>query len=144
MSEAVYTIADAHAICYHCGEDCGGSALMYDHRPFCCSGCQTVYELLENNGMECYYDLNDKPGTSQRLQKIGAKYNWLDDAESTKKLIQYCDDEVSIVTFSIPNIHCSSCIYLLENVYKIQPDISRAQVNFLRKEVKLTFKHDEI
>lgn len=144
MSEALYAIAGNHAICYHCGEDCAGSGLLYDNRSFCCAGCQSVYELLENNGMECYYDLNAKPGSSQRLRQIGAKYAWLDDLESTKKLIQYSDENLSIATFSIPNIHCSSCIYLLENIYKIQPAISRSQVNFLRKEVKLTFKPEEI
>jgi Cu+-exporting ATPase len=144
MAEAIYTLANAHTTCYHCGEDCDESGMVFDHKAFCCAGCKTVYELLGENNLSCYYDLNDKPGTSQKLNHDSAKYNWLDDTESVKKLIQYSDEKVTIVTFFIPSIHCSSCIYLLENIYKIQPAISKAQVNFLRKEVKLTFYQNEI
>jgi Cu+-exporting ATPase len=103
-----------------------------------------VYELLGENNLNCYYDLNERPGTSQKNNYSSAKYDWLDDTESVKKLIQYADDKTCVVTFFIPNIHCSSCIYLLENVYKIQPAIMKAQVNFLRKEVRLTFRPEEI
>ena len=144
MSDTIYSIVNAHTTCYHCGENCDDSSLIFDQKPFCCAGCKTVYELLGENDLSCYYDLNQKPGTSQKAYADTARYNWLDDADSVKKLIQYKDDKVTIVTFFIPAIHCSSCIYLLENVYKIEPKITKAQVNFLRKEVRLTFLHDEI
>jgi len=144
MAEAVYTLTNVHAKCYHCGEDCDEGSMVYDHKNFCCSGCRTVYELLGENNLECYYDLNQRPGTSQKNLYNNTKYEWLDDAESVKKLIQYSDGKVTVVTFFIPSIHCSSCIYLLENVYKIQPAITKAQVNFLRKEFRLTFRSEEI
>ena len=144
MADKIYSISGTHTTCYHCGEDCDNSSLIFDQKAFCCSGCQMVYELLEENNMNCYYDLNERPGTSQRTQTNSAKYNWLDDTDSIIKLIQYSDDKVTVATFFIPAIHCSSCIYLLENIYKIQPAITKAQVNFLRKEVRLTFRHEDI
>lgn len=144
MSDKVYSLAGTHTTCYHCGENCDDNALVYDEKPFCCNGCRMVYEMLGQNDLGCYYDLNERPGTSRRRSFDSAGYKWLDDAESVKKLIQFSDGNVSVVTFYIPAIHCSSCIYLLENIYKIQPAISRAQVNFLRKEVRLTFKPSEI
>ena len=144
MSDKIYTLSGSHTTCYHCGEDCAEDSLVFDQKPFCCSGCKMVYELLEENNLNCYYDLNERPGTSQRQAGSAAGYQWLDDLESVKKLIQYSDDKVTVVTFFIPTIHCSSCIYLLENIYKIQPAITKAQVNFLRKEVRLTFRHEEI
>lgn len=144
MSQAPYTLANPHTTCYHCGEECDEEGLVFDHKNFCCSGCKTVYELLGENNLNCYYDLNERPGTSQKKQYDSSRYSWLDDSESVKKLVQYSDAKVTVVTFFIPTIHCSSCIYLLENIYKIQPAITKAQVNFLRKEVRLTFRHDEI
>ena len=144
MSQTQYTLANPHTTCYHCGEDCDEEGLVFDQKNFCCNGCKTVYELLGENNLNCYYDLNERPGTSQKKIFNSARYSWLDDADSVKKLIQYSDAKVTVVTFFIPTIHCSSCIYLLENIYKIQPAISKSQVNFLRKEVRITFKHDEI
>lgn len=140
MVDTVYTFAASHAICYHCGEECDEGSMLYDQKFFCCTGCKTVYELLEVNNLNCYYDLNAKPGTSQRKLTNTAKYDWLDDKESITRLIQYTDEKVTVVTFFIPAIHCSSCIYLLENIYRIEPLINSAQVNFLRKEVRLAFK----
>ncbi|MCW3126506.1 MAG: ccoI [Bacteroidetes bacterium] len=144
MSQSTYILAGVHTVCYHCGEDCDGGGLVFDQKPFCCSGCQTVYELLEQSGMDCYYDLNQKPGTSRKAKYREGKYNWLDDVESAKKLLQYSDEDITIAAFNIPAIHCSSCIYLLENLYKINPAIVRAQVNFLQKEARITFKNGQI
>jgi Cu+-exporting ATPase len=145
MAEAIFTLADAHTVCYHCGEDCNDGILQFDHKPFCCAGCTTVHELLDGNELNSYYELNANPGARQKLHFKKAKYSWLDDAESAKKLIRlYGWIKITIVSFNIPAIHCSSCIYLLENLYKINPAIVRTQVNFLQKEAKLTFKKDDI
>ncbi len=144
MPDTIYTIVNAHSTCYHCGENCEEGSLVFDDKPFCCSGCKTVYELLGENNLNCYYDLNERPGTSQKNNYDSAKFNWLDDTESVKKLIQFNDGKVAVATFFVPTVHCSSCIYLLENIYKIQPAISKSQVNFLRKEVRITFRTDEI
>ena len=144
MSEAAYTLAATPALCYHCGEDCEDSILVFEAKRFCCAGCQTVYELLESNGLNSYYELNANPGLRQKANLKKAKYSWLDDGENAKKLIKYSDIEITIVTFTVPAIHCSSCIYLLENLYKINPAIVRTQVNFLQKEARITFKNHQI
>lgn len=49
--------------CYHCGEDCE-EKLLLDDKKFCCLGCKTVYEILSENGLSSYYDLDANPGVS--------------------------------------------------------------------------------
>jgi len=59
-------------------------------------------------------------------------------------LVQFSSDEQVNITFSIPQMHCSSCIYLLENLHRIEPGIKQSQVNFQLKEIFIIFNPKEI
>mgnify|MGYP000182739728 FL=1 len=39
----------------------------------------------------------------------------------------------------IPHIHCSSCIWVLENLHKLQENIIASQVNFPKKTIRITY-----
>ena len=130
--------------CFHCGEDCGSEPVMFDNKPFCCYGCKTVYEILsESNACE-YYNIDNHPGIRINTSEIGNKYAYLDDDEIKKEIIEFSDGGVSKVRFFVPAIHCSSCIWLLEHLHKFQKGIVHSSVNFVKKEVTLTFKESEI
>jgi len=55
------------------------------------------------------------------------------------KLLEFQEDTTSIISLYIPHIHCSSCIWILENLQKLQNGISTSQVNFPEKKVRITF-----
>lgn len=129
--------------CYHCGESLQDAPLYFDEKVFCCEGCKTVYEILNNNGLCQYYNIDVKAGISLR-GKTKAEYAYLDDPDVTARLINFSDGNQTKVSFYLPQIHCSSCIWLLENLYKLSPGIRNAQVNFLKKEVYLTYSEKEI
>ncbi|MFN8286207.1 MAG: heavy metal translocating P-type ATPase metal-binding domain-containing protein [Chitinophagales bacterium] len=124
--------------CYHCGEDCK-EEIHFDDKNFCCQGCKTVYEVLSENNLCNYYDLNNAPGKSLNQEVYKTRFAYLDDEQVKAKLIQFNDGKVSTVTFYMPQIHCSSCIYLLENLYRLKEGISRSNVNFMKREVHITF-----
>jgi P-type Cu+ transporter len=132
------------SLCYHCGNDAIDTPLAFDEKMFCCEGCKTVYEILSQNNLCDYYDLNNNPGVTAKNPDTLKKFAVLDDAKVRQKLIQFTDGKQSKVTFYIPYIHCSSCVWLLEILYKLNPGIISSQVNFLRKEVSITFKEQEI
>lgn len=132
------------SLCYHCGNDTNESAIDFDDKIFCCEGCKTVYEILNQNNLCDYYDLNNNPGITAKNPEALKKFAVLDDAKVRQKIIQFADGKQSKVTFYIPYIHCSSCVWLLEVLYKLNPGIISSQVNFLRKEVSVTFKENEI
>lgn len=106
---------------------------------FCCNGCKTVFEILDENNLCNYYELNAKPGIIQNKNIREDKYAFLDDLEIQKKLIQFSNSEHSHVTFYLPQIHCSSCLWLLENIHKVNKDIVSSRVNFTKKEVFIVF-----
>lgn len=127
--------------CYHCGDSCNDTVISIDDKNFCCTGCKTVYEIFSENNLTCYYDLQDNPGAIPN--EIKGKYDFLEKSEIVEKLLEFNDDKLQIVTLYIPHIHCSSCIWVLENLQKLNNSISSCQVNFPKKTVRISYKTDK-
>ncbi|MBX2963901.1 MAG: heavy metal translocating P-type ATPase metal-binding domain-containing protein [Cyclobacteriaceae bacterium] len=136
------TLVQTDLACYHCGESCDDS-LWKDDKPFCCYGCQTVYEILSSNDLCEYYALEKNPGTQLRYVSEET-YAYLDEKEIRKKLLSFDSSEFARVRFYVPAIHCVSCIWLLENLQKLKPGILRSEVNFVQKSVTVDFKPDSV
>lgn len=130
-------------LCYHCGDVCKDSSINIDEKYFCCSGCKTVYEILNQNQLCTYYNLDNFPGISQKNYQF-KKFDYLDDLQTVNKLIDFKDDKLTKVTFFIPQMHCSSCIWLLENLNKLNPNIIHSSVNFVRKELAVKYLNEKI
>lgn len=136
------TIIDSkieHKICFHCGVTCDKDIIQFDQKEFCCQGCKLVYEILNENNLCTYYDLNNTPGQTQLHTFRKDKYAYLDDIQIVQKLITFSDNKQTHVDFYLPQIHCSSCLYLLENIHKINEDIKSSRINFTKKTVSLIF-----
>ncbi len=127
--------------CYHCGEDCIDGFILHEEQSFCCEGCKTVYQLLNHNGLCDYYDLNANPGQSLRKPVRKDKFSFLEDDKIQQQLISFRNEEQTHINFYLPHIHCSSCLYLLENLHKLNRAVVRTTVNFSRKEVDIIFNH---
>lgn len=124
--------------CFHCGIECNTNEVInYDDKKFCCNGCKTVYEIFSQHELTCYYDFQSAPGATP--QDIQGKYDYLDNEEIVTKLLDFEENGTHIVSLYIPNIHCSSCIWILENLQKLQSGISTSQVNFSEKKVRITY-----
>ena len=128
--------------CYHCGDSCNDSIIKVDKKNFCCNGCKTVYEIFSENDLTCYYDFQENPGAIPT--EIQGKYDFLDNKEIIEKLLDFNDDKTQIVTLYIPHIHCSSCIWVLENLHKLNSKITTTQVNFPKKTVRISYHSDAI
>ena len=124
--------------CYHCGEICEETTTLFEAKSFCCEGCKMVYEILNINDLTQFYKIEKKAGISFKNKKKNP-YTYLDDRVIVEKLIDFSNEKISKATFHIPQIHCASCIWLLENLYKLNDGILAAKVNFLKKELYITF-----
>ncbi|MBF7093147.1 heavy metal translocating P-type ATPase metal-binding domain-containing protein [Flavobacterium sp. ALJ2] len=129
--------------CFHCGLIIPkNEVIVFDEKEFCCSGCKTVYEIFSLNGLTCYYDFEKSPGATP--QDIQGKYDFLDNESIQLKLLEFQEDTTAIVSLNIPHIHCSSCIWILENLSRLKPGISASQVNFPEKKVRITYNSEKI
>jgi Cu+-exporting ATPase len=130
-------------VCYHCGDICKDNSISINEKVFCCNGCKTVYELLDANDLCNYYNIDDKPGITKNYSAV-RNYDFLDDPELKSKLIDFTNGKLTTITFYIPQMHCSSCIWLLENLYKLNPGVVQSQVNFLQKKLSVKYKEELI
>jgi Cu+-exporting ATPase len=130
--------------CFHCGEDCPDVPYHIGEKSFCCEGCKLVFQLLNENGLCDYYDLNANPGRHQRIKVRKDKFAYLDDEKIAQRLIRFRQENEVHTTFYLPHIHCSSCLYLLENLHRLNPGISRSQVNFTKKEATIIFDEKQV
>jgi P-type Cu+ transporter len=131
-------------LCFHCGEECFAAKTQSDEEVFCCAGCRMVYQLLNQKGLCDYYKLNAGPGTSQRKRLRKDKFAFLDNDNISQKIISFQDQSQTHVTFYLPQIHCSSCLYLLEHLHKLHPGVIQSKVNFPKKETAIIFNQKEI
>lgn len=130
--------------CFHCGEPCSDGSFVSGGRVFCCFGCQTVFGLLCESGLEQFYQLQFAPGIRVRTSPAAGKWAFLDDPAVREKLFDFADAKRAKVTLHLPAIHCVACVWLLENLFKLHPGIGKSEVNFGRREVAVTFAPDRL
>lgn len=130
-----------HQTCFHCGDNCDKNVLNFDDKSFCCNGCKTVYEIFSENDLTCYYDFQSSPGAIPK--DIEGKYDFLSQENIIEKLTEFNDGKTQITTLYIPHIHCSSCIWILENLNKLNKEISSSQVNFGKKTVRIIYNAEK-
>jgi P-type Cu+ transporter len=140
MSAAVKV--ETELSCYHCSQPCEDTRWYHD-KPFCCQGCQTVFEILSENDLCEYYDLDKSPGI--QLKDVDQEaYAYLDDKSIRKKIVSFDSETFTRVSFYIPTIHCVSCIWLLEKLQRLNAGILRSEVNFAKKLVVVDFNPTKI
>ena len=129
--------------CFHCGLDIiKTEEILFDDKKFCCNGCKTVYEIFSVNDLGCYYDFEQSPGATPL--DIKGKYDFLDNEQIVSKLLEFQEETSAVISLNIPHIHCSSCIWILENLQKLQNGIVSSQVNFPQKSVRITYRSNEV
>ncbi|MFZ1581691.1 MAG: heavy metal translocating P-type ATPase metal-binding domain-containing protein [Saprospiraceae bacterium] len=129
--------------CTHCGDECPTNHPVFDDKDFCCNGCQVVYSVLRDNGLGDYYKFESNPGISQK--SISSKnYSFLDDEDVVNNLVEFREKSIAKISFTLPQIHCASCIWLLENLNKLNPGILSSRVNFLAKSATVSYNPEKI
>ncbi|HCM77186.1 MAG TPA: heavy metal translocating P-type ATPase [Cytophagales bacterium] len=131
------------ALCYHCGQSCKEGDYLTDQKSFCCYGCKTVYEILNENNLCEYYDYEANPGVRFEIDNDDT-FAYLDEVRISEKILLYNINGMSRVQFYIPVIHCISCIWLLENLNRLNAGVIKSEVNFAKKTVLIDFNSNQI
>jgi Cu+-exporting ATPase len=134
---------DALKFCAHCGEPCS-DAIHHESLSFCCTGCKQVYLILqETNACD--------PAMMATLTNISAKgkfnnnkWDFLDEPAIASKLFSFSSASQVHLQLKLPNIHCSSCIWLLEHMGRMNKGILSSTVDFDKKEISLVYNPAQI
>ncbi len=125
--------------CYHCGDACADGVVHSDNKDFCCHGCLAVYDLLKESNLCNYYSLEEKAHISPKLKNFQGRFAFLDDKDTSDKILKFNDGKLAIAIFNLPQMHCSSCVWLLENLYKLDKGVLLSRTDFLKREITIHF-----
>ncbi|HMS66399.1 MAG TPA: heavy metal translocating P-type ATPase, partial [Ignavibacteria bacterium] len=134
--------------CHQCGNDCSGDLIHYNDKYLCSVECKIKFEkesIEIKTPSCCSSKTNSTPDfTEVTEEKDNFKFNYLDDNEIQKKIIKINGKNIASVSFFIPGIHCTSCVKMLENLYKINPGILNSKVEFLQKKIHIVYNTSAI
>ncbi|MCU4173501.1 heavy metal translocating P-type ATPase [Carboxylicivirga sp. N1Y90] len=128
--------------CYHCGSP-SQTWVKHDDKDFCCEGCVMVYDILKSNDMGTYYDINNAPGIRKK-STTSEYYDYLDQDEIKASVLDFHDGDTCRIKLYIPSIHCSSCIWLIENLQHLHKGVITSTVNFNKREASITYNEAQI
>ncbi len=129
-------ISEVQPICAHCGDVCNDVRITADDLVFCCSGCQSVYEILQTNNLCDYYSFDHKAGVSMK-GAMTDEYAVLDDPDIERQFVEFDSGTTRRLRFEIPAMHCASCVWLLEQLDRLNTGVLRSEVDLMRKLVRI-------
>lgn len=77
--------------CFHCGQHCD-EVIFSNDKPFCCVGCKSVFESLNENNLCEYYALEKNSGVSQQ-NAFSTSFAYLDEPQVRQEEIIKKKDE---------------------------------------------------
>ncbi len=139
----------ANIKCTHCNLEFGEDVMIKDQDDnqqqlyFCCKGCQGVYHLLQDEGLNSFYDkLGDN--NLEPVTYIDRELEKFDLEGFEKKYVKNIDDDLKQIHLIIEGIHCSACVWLNEKVLHKQDGIIEASINYTNNKAKIVWDSDEI
>lgn len=123
--------------CAHCGLACPTGAPSEGEHRFCCVGCRAVYVLLHEEGLGDFYTLAPDAGVRPNPENVEGQYAFLDQPEIRAQYADFCDGRRLRATLRIPAIHCLACVWLLENLFRLEAGFGASRVDFARRELAI-------
>ncbi|MDP4198645.1 MAG: heavy metal translocating P-type ATPase metal-binding domain-containing protein [Bacteroidota bacterium] len=133
-------LAPGTVACVHCGEDVVGAGIVDGSLAFCCSGCKTVYEILAEHELCDYYGRGENAGISMKRRSIREdEFAVLDDPSVGGGLLTFASSSMARVVWTVPAIHCVSCVWLIERFDRLESGVLASTVDFIRRTVTIDF-----
>ena len=118
--------------CRHCGLPLSRARRLRGDA-FCCSGCRKVHALIQESGLDRYYDLRRGPGLPPS-PPAGGDFAWLDPLLVSQSASAVGPARIDL---DVQGIHCTGCVWLLNTLFGrhaagthlcINPALGRAEI----------------
>jgi len=131
--------------CSHCQLEFDESVMIQEEPSlyFCCNGCQGVYHLLKEDGLDDFYDKMRNAKIAPPIESQNDTGNF--DLESFKqRYIKTDDNGFSRVDLVIEGIHCAACVWLNEKVINQTEGVLEASINFSNNKAKIVWDEEVV
>lgn len=102
-------------------------------------GCKTVYQMIKSKNLDTFYDINPAAGNVPTEEK--ERYELLDDRIFLTEFLRFENEQEQHAVFTIPSIHCSACIWILEQIDQFDSAIQSTTVHFSKKTIRIVYNY---
>ena len=111
---------------------------------FCCNGCQGVYHLLKDDGLDSFYDKIGNATIAPPIASSKQDSSSFDMDSFRQRYIKTTKEGFSQVNLVIEGIHCAACIWLNEKILDDTDGVVEANINFTNNKAKIVWDEDTI
>ena len=108
-----------------------------DDGRFCCAGCATAFALIHEHGLDAYYAFAER--REGRVHSSGRGFEEFDHATFTSLYVRERCDGLSDVELYLENVHCASCVWLVERVAFAIPGVTSAELDVGRARARVVW-----
>ena len=124
-------LSPVQATCAHCGLEVPARLIREgDEHQFCCSGCRSVYGLLNELGMDSYYQLLESQGAQGRPPTISGR--GFEDFDALPFIERHGQDTASggkRIKIYLEGVHCAACVWLVEELPRVVDGLRSVRLN---------------
>ena len=128
--------------CSHCHLEFNENVMIKDEDYyFCCKGCQGIFHLLQDEGLDRFYDKMGNTKLSPPTQQYEDSENF-DSPAFYDKFVHVNKDGFCEVSLVIEGIHCSACVWLNEKALHKMDGVVSADINYTNNKAKIIWSDD--
>ncbi len=130
--------------CTHCHLEFNEDVMIKDgEHYFCCNGCQGVYHLLNEEGLDSFYEKAGNTKLTPQTSQYEDSSNFNSPA-FYDKFVTIDKDGFSKVSLVIEGIHCSACVWLNEKALHKMDGVIEADINFTNNKATILWADDVV
>lgn len=125
--------------CDHCHLEFTDEVMIHDagYR-FCCKGCQGIFHLLKDEGLESFYSKMGDTTLSPPTEQFEASSNF-DSPAFAERFVTTTSEGLSQVSLVIEGIHCAACVWLNEKALHKMAGVIEAHINYTNNKARITW-----
>ncbi len=129
--------------CSHCHLEFDESVLIKDGSLFfCCKGCQGIYHLLQDEGLDTFYDKLGDERLAPPTEQFENSENF-DSPAFHERYVSVDSEGFNEVSLIIEGIHCSACVWLNEKALHKMEGVVEVFINHTNNKARVVWD-DEV
>ncbi|WP_457749264.1 heavy metal translocating P-type ATPase [Sulfurimonas sp.] len=125
--------------CTHCHLEFSKDVMIVEgEHYFCCNGCQGVFHLLSDEGLDSFYEKAKGVKLAPPTEQYEDSSNFNSPA-FYDKFVKINENDFSEVSLIIEGIHCSACVWLNEKALHKMNGVIEANINFTNNKAHIVW-----
>jgi Cu+-exporting ATPase len=130
--------------CDHCHLEFSDDVMIHDGEyRFCCKGCQGIFHLLKDEGLESFYTKMGDTTLAPPSEQFEASSNF-DSPAFRERFMTTTKEGFAQVSLIIEGIHCAACVWLNEKALHKMAGVVEAHINYTNNKARITWDPDTV